>query len=162
MNHPLVIMLIGLPIGILMGLTSFTGAVIVPSLVLLYGIAQAKAQGTAVMLTMSPLQVPAMWNFHRAGNIDWRMVKLLIPGIVIGTFIGSYLANHLPPMVMKSIFGVMMVYVGAYMLLLLTTTNTAKAIGMAVLATVMTGSIVAVSRWSERRNPNVEIRMTNQ
>ena len=72
MDNAVVIMLIGLPIGILMGLTSFTGAIIVPSLVLLWGVAQAKAQGTSVLLTMSPLQVPAMWNFYRAGNIDWR------------------------------------------------------------------------------------------
>lgn len=149
MNHPFVIMLIGLPIGILMGLTSFTGAVIVPALVLLYGVAQVKAQGTAVALTLSPLQIPALWNFYQAGNIDWRMMRLLVPGVVVGTFIGSYLANHLPPMVMKAIFGSMMVYVGAYMLLLLTTTNVAKALVLALVVTAMTGAIVIASRWSE-------------
>jgi uncharacterized membrane protein YfcA len=149
LQHPLVIMLVGVPIGILMGLTSFTGAIIVPSLVLLYGVAQAKSQGTAVMLTMSPLQVPAMWNFYRAGNIDWRMVKLLIPGIVVGTFIGSWLANTLPPAVMKTIFGTMMVYVGAYMLMLLTTANAAKAIGMALIVAAFAGLVMFVSRSTE-------------
>ena len=149
MQNWLVIMLIGLPIGVLMGLTSFTGAVIVPSLVLLWGVAQAKAQGTAVMLTMSPLQVPAMWNFHRAGNIDWRMVKLLIPGVIVGTYLGSYLANALPPIVLKSIFASMLVYVGAYMLIMLTTTNVAKGMVLAIVATAITGGVVIASKWQE-------------
>jgi uncharacterized protein len=153
MNHPFVVMLVGLPIGILMGMTSFTGAVIVPSLVLLYGIAQAKSQGTAVMLTMSPLQVPAMWNFYRAGNIDWRMVKLLIPGIVVGTFIGSWIANVLPPQVMRVFFGSMMVYAGAHMLFMLTTTNFAKAALLALCVTAFTMACVGVAKWTSSPAP---------
>ena len=149
MQHWLVILLIGLPIGVLMGLTSFTGAVIVPSLVLLWGVAQAKAQGTAVMLTMSPLQVPAMWNFYRAGNIDWRMVKLLIPGVIVGTYLGSWLANALPPAVLRTIFGVMMVYVGAYMLFMLTTTSVAKGMTLAIVVAGIAGAMMALSKWHE-------------
>ena len=149
MQHWLVILLIGLPIGVLMGLTSFTGAVIVPSLVLLWGVAQAKAQGTAVMLTMSPLQVPAMWNFYKADNIDWRMVKLLIPGIIVGTYLGSWLANALPPAVLKTIFGVMMVYVGAYMLIMLTTRSVAKGMLLAIVVAAISGAVMALSKWHE-------------
>lgn len=153
MNQPFVIMLIGLPIGILMGLTSFTGAVIVPSLVLLYGIAQAKSQGTAVMLTMSPLQVPAMWNFIRFGNVDWRMFKLLIPGVIVGTFIGSWLANYLPASVMRIIFGGMMVYAGSHMMFMLTTANFAKAAMLAVGMTAFVLGSVGVAKWTANDAP---------
>lgn len=147
MQNSFVIALIGLPIGILMGLTSFTGAVIVPALVLLWGVAQAKSQGTAVMLTMSPLQIPAMFNFYRADNIDWRMVKLLIPGIVVGTFIGSWLANILPPAVMKVFFGGMMVYAGAHILFMLTNTTFAKAALLALGVTAFTMLAVLLTKW---------------
>jgi uncharacterized protein len=148
--HPFLIALIGLPVGFLMGLTSFAGAIIVPTLVLLMGVSQARAQGTAVAITMSPLQVPAIWNFHRAGNIDWSVMGLMVPGVIIGTFLGSKLANHLPPAVLRSVFGLTMVYAGSYFLLALTTPSTAKALLMSLVVTVLAAGVMGASTWHER------------
>ena len=150
-TSPYLLMPLGLLVGCLMGLTSFTGAVIVPALVLGFGMAQAKAQGTAVAMTLSPLQVPALWNYARLGNVDWRMMAWMTPGVIVGTFLGSMLANRLPPTVLKTIFGLLMVYVGAYMLMLLTTRNVAKAVLMAVLVAAFAGAMIAASRWHEAR-----------
>lgn len=149
MNHPLVIALVGLPVGFLMGLTSFAGAIIVPTLVLLLGVMQTQAQGTAVALTMSPLQIPAIWNFHSKGNVDWRLVGLMVPGVLVGTFLGSMLANALPPLVLRSIFGLMMVYAGSYFLLALTTQSTGKALAWSVLTTLLAAGVMGLSRWQE-------------
>lgn len=150
-TSPYVLMPLGLVVGLLMGLTSFTGAVIVPALVLSFGMFQARAQGTAVALTLSPLQLPALWNFHRAGNVDWRFMAWMAPGVVVGTFLGSMLANRLPAPVLKTIFGVMMVYVGAYMLMLLTTPRVGKAVVMAMVVALFAGAMLAASRWHEAR-----------
>lgn len=142
---------LGLFVGFLMGLTSFTGAVIVPALVLCFGMMQAKAQGTAVAITLSPLQVPALLNYARLGNVDWRFMGWMTPGVIVGTFLGSMLANKLPPTVLKTMFGLMMVYVGSYMLMLLTTKSVGKAVVMAVLVAAFAGAMLAASRWHETR-----------
>ena len=134
-----------------MGLTSFTGAVIVPAFVLTFGMAQARAQGTAVALTLSPLQLPALWNFHRNGNVDWRLMAWMARGVIVGTFLGSLLANRLPAPVLKSIFGLLMVYVGSYMLMLLTTQRVGKAVVMAVVVALFAGAMVVAFRSQEAR-----------
>lgn len=151
-TSPYVLMPLGLLVGFLMGLTSFTGAIIVPALVLAFGMVQAKAQGTAVALTLSPLQLPALWNYHSKGNVDWRFMAWMTPGVMVGTFLGSLLANRLPPTVLKTIFGLMLVYVGSYMLMLLTTKNVGKAVAMALLIVCFAGAMLAGSRWHEARS----------
>ena len=150
-SNPFFLAGLGVVVGFLMGLTSFTGAIIVPALVLGYGLTQARAQGTAVALTLSPLQLPALYAFHRKGNIDWRLMRWMAPGVVVGCLIGAIVAQALSPMVLKLVFGVLLVYVGAYTLMLLTTSNIAKAVLMALAVTVCTAAIVGISRWHETR-----------
>ena len=48
-----------------------------------------------------------------------------------------------------AIFGLLLVYVGSYMLMQLTTPNVGKAVVMSVIVTACAGALVAISRWHE-------------
>lgn len=146
---PLVLLPLGLFVGILMGMTSFTGAIIVPAIVLAFGIAQADAQGTAMALTLSPVQLPAILNFYRQGHINWQLLKWMIPGVLIGTLIGSQIAISLPPTVLRTFFGLMVIYVGSYMLMSLTTKSVGKALVLSFAMVALAGILVAISKWTE-------------
>lgn len=148
---PLVLLPLGLLVGVLMGMTSFTGAIIVPALVLCFGIAQADAQGTAMALTLSPVQLPAILNFYRGGHINWMVMKWMVPGVLVGSLIGSQIAMSLPPIVLKTFFGLMTIYVGSYMLLSTTTKSVSKAVMLSFTITAVAGMIVALSKWMEAR-----------
>lgn len=146
---PLTLLPLGLFVGVLMGMTSFTGAIIVPALILCFGIAQADAQGTAMAMTLSPVQLPAILNFHRQGHINWQALKWMIPGVVVGTLIGSQIAMSLPPTLLKTFFGLMVIYVGSYMLMSITTQSVGKALVLSVVMVALAGILVAVSKWTE-------------
>lgn len=148
---PTFLLPLGLFVGILMGMTSFTGAIIVPALVLCFSMAQADAQGTAMALTLSPVQLPAILNYYRGGHINWTVMKWMIPGVLVGSLIGSQVAMSIPPIVLKTFFGLMTVYVGAYMLLSITTKNVGKAVMLSFAITAFAGMMTALSKWMEAK-----------
>ena len=148
---PFLLLPLGLVLGFVMGLTGATAAVLVPTFVLACGLSQAQAQGTSVTLTLSPAQLPAIWTYHRAGNVDWRLIGWLLPGVLVGSLIGARVANVIPPVALRSIFGAMLVLVGACAMLSLTTPSVGKAIALALIVTAFAGAIVAASRWHETR-----------
>lgn len=42
---------------------------------------------------------------HAKGAVDWRVVKAMSPGIVLGSLLGPQIASALPPALMASVFG---------------------------------------------------------
>jgi uncharacterized membrane protein YfcA len=61
-------MLLGLVAGILSGLIGIGGGtIIVPALVLFFGISQHMAQGTTLALLVPPIGILAAWTYYRQG-----------------------------------------------------------------------------------------------
>lgn len=91
--------LLGLVAGILAGLFGIGGGlVIVPVLALIFrnqgfdeSIIMHLAIGTS-LATIVITSISSMRAHHQRGSLDWSIFRQLSPGILLGTFFGSYLA----------------------------------------------------------------------
>ncbi|MGH7664619.1 MAG: sulfite exporter TauE/SafE family protein [Gemmatimonadaceae bacterium] len=105
-----------LAIGVLTAMIGVGGGfLIVPSLVLLYGLPMREAVGTSLLvITMNALSGFAGYVGHVA--IDWGVVLPFIAAAIVGILTGSRLAPRVPQALLKQGFAVMLLAVGVYVL----------------------------------------------
>jgi Predicted permeases len=99
-------------IGFIIGLFVTTlggggGALYVPILTL-YGVAPQVAVATS-LATVLPTTAVGTYIHHRMGNVDIRTGLILGIGGIIGTLIGAYIANIIPPDILKKALGAMLI-----------------------------------------------------
>ena len=112
------LILIGILAGILSGLVGVGGGIVmVPLLVLLLGFSQHQAQGTSLAVLVVPVTAMAVYNYYKAGYIDWRYAAVIAVFFVIGGFFGSKLAVSLDQKMLKKIFGVILLLIAGKMLI---------------------------------------------
>ena len=105
----LILIVIGLIAGILSGLVGVGGGILmVPMFVIFLGITQHNAQGMSLAVMLPPVTFLAVYNYHKAGEIDWRMALIVSAVFIIGGFFGSKIALKIDQLTLKRIFGVMM------------------------------------------------------
>ncbi len=110
-SHTFVLLLI---IGLLGGLLSGSmgvggGVIMVPALVIFLGMTQHQAQGTFLAMMIPPLAAFSAYNYWKAGYVNWKYAVILMFTFALGSFLGSYLANHyLSDKTLRQIFGVVM------------------------------------------------------
>ena len=114
---PFLLLPIGLAVGTFAALFGVGGGVVnVPLLVLAFGVRQKLAQGTSLMMILSPMQLPAIYEYWRHDNVALRVALWMMPGILVGSYLGARLANYLPQDKLRLAFGFVLVYVAAYMI----------------------------------------------
>jgi len=99
--------------GVLAGLFGVGGGlVIVPVLVYLFqqqgmvpDIIVHLAIGTS-LATIVFTSISSVYAHHRRGAVYWRTVMQLVPGIVIGAWLGALLADLMPSARLRTVFGV--------------------------------------------------------
>ena len=102
-------LLLGLTTGILSGLIGIGGAIIIiPSLVLGFGMSQHTAQGTTLALMVPPIGLLAAWTYYKAGFVDFKIAALICLGFFVGGFIGARFVTDIPDLLLKRIFGVVL------------------------------------------------------
>jgi uncharacterized protein len=101
---PLFGFLIGLLVSMLGG---GGGGLYVPVLTLLFGIPTQVAVATSLASVLPTTAVGAL-SHHREGNVDIRTGLILGIGGIIGTVIGAYIANMIPPILLRRILGIFM------------------------------------------------------
>lgn len=102
---PLFLILIGILTGFLSPLLGIGGgAIVVPVLVLLFGFQQQAAQGVSLSVMIPMTLMASLLNF-RLKNIEFKIVPLILLGILIGTPIGSIFAHSLNSYVLERVFG---------------------------------------------------------
>lgn len=112
------ILLVGLCAGVLSGLFGIGGGIIiVPALVMIFGLSQQTAQGTTLALLSIPVSLVAAINYTKAGLIDWKIAVILAVGFVIGGYYGSKWAVNIDADSMKKMFAVLMIVLAIKMLL---------------------------------------------
>jgi uncharacterized membrane protein YfcA len=100
-------MLLGLVAGILSGLIGIGGGtIIVPALVLFFGISQHMAQGTTLALLVPPIGILAAWTYYSQGYVDLHIAGFICLGFFIGGLVGAKIATSLSNIVLERIFGV--------------------------------------------------------
>lgn len=115
--HWALIIAAGLAMGVFVGMVGTSGAVLIPALVFVFGLSQIKAQGTALFIAAIPVWFGPMLPYARAHNIDVRLGLLLGVGLCIGGYFGAQLAQHLPAMVLRRGFAVVLILLATRMLL---------------------------------------------
>ena len=91
----------GLIAGIMGGLLGIGGgSIVVPILVLGYGLNQHMSQGTTLAMMVPPIGLLAAWYYWRNGI-----------GFLIGGLIGAWIAQQIPDLHLKKIFGIFLLII---------------------------------------------------
>jgi len=102
-------LLLGLVAGTFSGLIGIGGAIIIiPVLVLLFGLSQHMAQGTTLALMVPPIGLLAAWTYYKAGSVDIKIAGLICLGFFLGGLIGARYATQIPDDILRKIFGVVL------------------------------------------------------
>ena len=108
----LAILLLGLGVGVLVGLLGIGGGVVlVPAMVYLLGMDQHMAQGTSLLILLPPLGLGALIAYWKRGQVDLVSGILCAIGMLIGGYLGSWIALPLSSRNLKGFFGCFLIVV---------------------------------------------------
>lgn len=97
--------LLGFLVGFLVSsLGGGGGGLYVPILTLVFGVPPQVAVATS-LASVLPTTAAGAFSHYREGNVDIRTGVILGIGGIIGTLIGAYIANMIPPFVLKKALG---------------------------------------------------------
>jgi uncharacterized protein len=106
------LLLTGIFSGFLSGMMGVGGGTImVPAMVLLAGFSQHTAQGTS-LLSMVPAGGVGAFTHWKLGNVQSDLLTGLIPGILIGTYLGGSLAHILSEGTLRIVFAAVLIWTG--------------------------------------------------
>lgn len=109
----IILIVIGLLAGILSGLVGVGGGIImIPLLIILLGLTQHQAQGTALFAMLPPIGILAAINYYKEGYVKWEYAVVIALTFVVGGYLGSKLSLSLPPQTVRRVFGVVMLIGG--------------------------------------------------
>jgi uncharacterized membrane protein YfcA len=109
-------MIVGLVAGTIGGALGLGGGVVmVPIFVLLFGLTQHQAQGTALAVMLPPKFNFAVFRYYWAGNVKVQMAIYVAAGFIIGAFLGAHFAQNIPAASLKKAFGIFLVIIGIKM-----------------------------------------------
>lgn len=118
MTDILMYTLLGLVAGIFSGLIGIGGGIIiVPALVLLFGLSQHQAQGTTLALLVPPIGLLAAWTYYKEGYVDLRIAGLICLGFFLGGLLGAKLAISLSNPVLEKVFGIALLLISLKLIL---------------------------------------------
>ena len=111
-------LLLGLITGIFSGLIGIGGAIIIiPILVLLFGLSQHTAQGTTLALMVPPIGLLAAWTYYKDGFVDLKIAGLICLGFFVGGLVGARYATQIPEQVLRKMFGLVLLIASLKMIL---------------------------------------------
>ena len=107
---------LGVAIGIISGLVGIGGgALLVPCLVLMYGMSQRKAQGTSLGALLLPIGLFAFWRYYQDGAVDLKLAILVAVGFAFGGWFGGGWAQHLADATLRRGFAVLLMVIAVRM-----------------------------------------------
>ena len=113
----LFIVVLGFGAGILTGIMGVGGGVVmVPMMVLLLGVSQHLAQGIS-MLVIIPTVMVAILKLRNSNLFEYRTALLLAAGSIAGSLLSSNMVQLIDGVILKRIFGVLVVYSSIRMIL---------------------------------------------
>ena len=113
----LFIVVLGFGAGILTGIMVVGGGVVmVPMMVLLLGVSQHLAQGIS-MLVIIPTVMVAILKLRNSNLFEYRTALLLAAGSIVGSLLSSNMVQLIDGVILKRIFGVLVVYSSIRMIL---------------------------------------------
>jgi uncharacterized protein len=119
MGNIVLYILLGLLAGIFSGLIGIGGGIIiVPSLVMLFGLTQHQAQGTTLAMMIPPIGILAAWTYYKQGNVDIKIAALIAAGFFFGSLLGAKISVGLSDAVLQKVFGTALLLISLKMIFL--------------------------------------------
>ncbi len=116
MNEIIILLSIGLIAGFFSGLVGIGGGIIiVPVLVYFLHFTQQQAQGTTLFMFLFPIGILGVYNYYKAGYMDWKAAAFMGLTFVIGSFFGSKIAVSIDQQTVKKVFGIFVILIGIKM-----------------------------------------------
>jgi uncharacterized protein len=113
----LLVLLLGVAVGVLVGLLGIGGGVVlVPALVYLLHMDQHGAQGTSLLILLPPVGLGALREYWKQGQVDLRAGILCALGILVGGYVGGWIAVPTASRHLKGLFGCFLI-LAAFLLL---------------------------------------------
>jgi hypothetical protein len=107
----------GLLAGLLSGLIGIGGGtIIIPILVIFFGLSQKMAQGTTLALLVPPIGILAAWTYYKEGFVNFPIAALMCVGFVFGGLIGAKFAVNLSNQTLERIFGIALLIISLKMI----------------------------------------------
>lgn len=117
MTSILLYILLGLMAGALSGLIGIGGGVIiVPALILFFGLSQHQAQGTTLAMLIPPVGILAAWAYYKQGYVLMDIAGYMCVGFLVGGFFGARIATHFSNLILERIFGLALLLIAMKML----------------------------------------------
>lgn len=107
---------VGLVSGMLSGLIGIGGGIIIVPMLLVLGLTQQQAQGTSLAVMLPPIAFLAVYNYHRAGQIEWKYAVIISALFIVGSYFGSKIAINVDQKTLKKIFGFVLLLIAGDML----------------------------------------------
>ena len=108
--HDLLVVVSGFGVGLLSGVMGIGGGILlVPMMVLGFGLAQHLAQGTS-RAAIIPTAVVGAVTHDRAGNVDRGAALWLGAGGLLGALAGALVAVAMPRQLLVRLFGALLLY----------------------------------------------------
>jgi len=111
-------LVLGVAVGIVSGMIGIGGGIlIVPALVYFFHMSQHRAQGTSLGTLLAPIGILGFLVYYRAGNVDVKAAVMIAIGFALGGYFGGVWAQHVPEVVLRRAFGIVLLVAGLKMLL---------------------------------------------
>lgn len=116
MNEIIILLIIGLVAGFFSGLVGIGGGIIiVPVLVYYLHFSQQQAQGTTLFMFLFPIGILGVYNYYKAGYLDWKAAAFMAITFLLGSFFGSKIAVTIDQQTVKKVFGIFVILIGIKM-----------------------------------------------
>lgn len=113
----LLYILLGILSGFLSGLIGIGGGtIVVPALIIIFGLSQKTAQGTTLALLVPPIGILAAWTYYKQGYVDFPIAGLICVGFTFGGLIGAKLATSISNQTLERIFGIALLIISIKMI----------------------------------------------
>ena len=105
----IILICIGFAAGAFSGMFGIGGGLImVPAMVFFLGMSQHAAQGTSLGVLGIPVAAVAAFNYYKQGQLDVKYALIIALTFIAGGYFGSKLSLGLNELMLKRIFGVLM------------------------------------------------------
>ncbi|NTU58140.1 MAG: sulfite exporter TauE/SafE family protein [Chlorobiaceae bacterium] len=113
--HFFYLLMIGIAAGVLSGMFGVGGGVIiVPSLVLMFGMSQQTASATSLIALLLPVGLLGVYEYYQSGKISTENIwfgLFIALGLFAGAFFGARVAISLSSETLRRLFAVFLVFV---------------------------------------------------
>lgn len=104
--------LLGIAAGILSGLFGIGGGIVlVPSLIVLFGLDILDANAVSLAAMLLPVGVLGVWAYYKAGLINIRESLWIALGLFLGSFVGGEFAVNISESLLAKLYAAILLYI---------------------------------------------------